>query len=131
MVKTNAKKSEPKPSAVTSPTTYSDVFIRIQPFFTDYSPSSSCQTGQQVLQFLVYLTDPEHQLVHSTLTQSIPQQWLNVWDEHDWVEDLIAEALKLGVGVIGQEYIAARMGWSPLKEEEHGSETSELTQQRA
>lgn len=130
-MKINGKKSEPKPSAVTSPTTYSDVYIRIQPFFTDYSSSSSSQTSQQVLQFLVYLTDPEHQLVHSTLTQSIPQQWLNVWDEHDWVEDLIAEALKLGVGVVGQEYIAARMGWTPQNEEDHGSETSDSAQQRA
>lgn len=127
-MKRNAKLSEPKPSAVTAPTTYSDVYIRIQPFFTDHNSSSSCQ---QVLQFFVYLTDPEHHLVHSTLTQSIPQHWLNMWDEHDWVEDMIAEALKLGISVIGQEYIAARMGWPPRNEEEQGNETGDLPQQRA
>ena len=90
--------------------------------------SPSFQTGQRVLQFLVYLTDPEHQLVHFTLTQSIPQHWLDLWDEHDWVEDIIAEALRLGVGVIGQEYIVARMGWLQRNEEEQGNEAADLPQ---
>lgn len=46
-----------------------------------------------------------------TVTQAVPAHWLNVWDQHDWVEDRVAEVLQLGVEVIGQEYIVGRMGW--------------------
>jgi len=46
-----------------------------------------------------------------TVTQAIPDHWLNVWDQYDWVEDRVAEVLQLGVEVIGQEYIVERMGW--------------------
>jgi len=41
------------------------------------------------------------------------------------VEDLAVEALRVGVEVLGQEYISGRMGWTPDKEEsseESGSE---------
>jgi hypothetical protein len=46
-----------------------------------------------------------------TVTQAVPDHWLNVWDQYDWVEDRVAEVLQLGVEVIGQEYIVGRMGW--------------------
>lgn len=49
--------------------------------------------------------------MHTTVTQAIAEQWLAVWDEYDWVEDLVAEALRVGVEVLGQEYVVARMGW--------------------
>ena len=45
------------------------------------------------------------------MTQAVPADWLDIWDEYDWVEDLLVEALRVGVEVIGQEYIVARMGW--------------------
>ena len=32
-------------------------------------------------------------------------------EKHEWVEDLLVEALRVGVEVLGQEYLAARMGW--------------------
>lgn len=35
-----------------------------------------------------------------------------MWDAHDWVEDQLAEALRLGVEMLGQEYVVERMGWS-------------------
>jgi len=54
------------------------------------------------LQFVVHLFDPEHQLVHTTITQAIPGKWLELWDDYDWVEDLVAEALRVGVEVIGK-----------------------------
>lgn len=34
-----------------------------------------------------------------------------MWEKYDWVEDLMAEALRVGVEVIGQEYVVKRMGW--------------------
>ena len=70
---------------------------------------------QTHLQFLLYLSDPDHELVHSTVTQAIPIKWLDHWDKQDWVEDSVVEALRTGVETIGQEYIASRMSW--LKEE--------------
>lgn len=54
---------------------------------------------------------------HVTVTQAVPGNWLDVWDEYDWVEDLVAEALRVGVEVIGQEYVVARMGWGGKKSE--------------
>ena len=73
---------------------------------------STTNRAQSHLQFVLYLSDPAHQLVHITVTQAVPAEWVDVWDEYDWVEDLVAEALRVGVEVIGQEYLVARMGWS-------------------
>lgn len=59
------------------------------------------------------------------MTQGIPGKWLDLWDTYPWVEDLAVEALRVGVEVLGQEYISGRMGWTPGKEEsleESGSE---------
>ncbi|KAJ3500311.1 hypothetical protein NLJ89_g9858 [Agrocybe chaxingu] len=107
-------------------TTYSHVYLRIQPFFVTYSElstsSESSKTQQQHLQFLIYLFDPAHNLTHTTLTQLVPSKWLALWDEYDWVEDLIADSLRVGVEVIGQEYVVARMGWGA--KEEHSKEGS-------
>jgi hypothetical protein len=61
-----------------------------------------------------------------TVTQIIPGKWLNLWDEYEWVEDLCVEALRVGVEVLGQEYIVARMGWdnnSPSQPSEQMGET--------
>ncbi|KAF8624845.1 hypothetical protein AX15_005726 [Amanita polypyramis BW_CC] len=131
IVKENAKLPKPNSSTVSVPTTYSDVYIRVQPFFREYNTSSSHQIVRQDLQFLVYLADPEHKLAHITLTQSIPMRWLDMWDDHDWVEDLTADVLRLGVDVIGQEYIAARMGWSVQNEEKGDGRASTLPQQES
>jgi hypothetical protein len=48
---------------------------------------------------------------------------MELWDQYDWVEDLVAEALRVGVEVLGQDYIVARMGWgNKEKEAEKASE---------
>jgi len=112
--------------ANSSPTTYSHVYLRIQSFMTSHmlpqqvtvdpaptaapAPVTPALT-QTNLQFIIHLSDPWHQLVHTTVTQAVPGDWLEMWDDYDWVEDLVAEALRVGVEVVGQEYIAARMGW--------------------
>lgn len=62
------------------------------------------------------------------MTQGIPGKWLDLWDTYPWVEDLAVEALRVGVEVLGQEYISGRMGWTPDKEgssEGSGSEEEE------
>ncbi|EJD04308.1 uncharacterized protein FOMMEDRAFT_19571 [Fomitiporia mediterranea MF3/22] len=121
LVKSNPQnEKKPQPSG-TVPTTYSSVYLRIQPFLSTLplpggkpsSPKSSTEPTH--LQFLLYLSDPEHQLTLSTVTQASPAKWLDHWENQDWVEDVTAEILKTGVETIGQEYIVARMGW--LKED--------------
>ena len=56
--------------------------------------------------------------MHTTVTQAVPGDWLEIWDEYDFVEDLVVEALRVGVEVVGQEYIVARMGWGKGKGKE-------------
>ena len=145
LIKRNAKPAQSSPFSQ-NPTTYSYVYLRVQPFSTTYalpqisSPASagtetpasspSNPSTQSSLQFLISLSDPHHNLIHATVTQSVPSRWLDVWDEYDWVEDLVVEAIRVGVEVVGQEYIGQRMGWDgrgkkekqPAVEQEPASE---------
>ncbi|KAG8965630.1 hypothetical protein FRC00_010183 [Tulasnella sp. 408] len=115
-------------SSVANPTTYSPVFLRIQPFTSSFPPTADpasadpdATTSKTVLQFLLYLSDPSHKLIHTAVSQTIPASWLALWDEDDkpgaqrkngeWIEDMLIEALRVAVEVIGQEYIVARMSW--------------------
>jgi hypothetical protein len=50
-------------------------------------------------------------LLRTSITQPVPALWVDFWDEYEWVEDVVAETLTLGVEVIGQDYLVARMGW--------------------
>ncbi|KAJ7456663.1 maintenance of telomere capping protein 1 [Mycena latifolia] len=120
LIKNNTKATTSNPeSSVQTPTTYSHIYLRIQPFLTSFAfPVSSSASDaepklQQQLQFLIHLSDPSHKLTHSTITQCVPGDWLaeGMWEKYEWVEDLMAEALRVGVEVIGQEYVVKRMGW--------------------
>ncbi|KAG7099485.1 hypothetical protein E1B28_001332 [Marasmius oreades] len=120
------KRAEPVPqSSAQSPTSYSHVFLHVQPFLSSYiipaasdtaidvqSSAPPVQAKQQHLQFLIYLSDPSHNLIHLTITQAAPGAWLAIWDDYDWVEDLVAESLRVGVEVVAQEYVVSRMGWA-------------------
>lgn len=123
IIKKNADKTLPARNDNLA-TTYSYVYLRIQPYFSTYKGSSvhGGSESQEHLQFLIYLNDPEHKLVHSTITQAVPSKWLGLWDRYDWVEDLVAEALRVGVEVVGQEYVVARMGWA--ERDDHSKEGS-------
>lgn len=100
--------------------------MRIQPYTTSYTlPQQATESNatpaepaptQSHLQFIILMSDPWHQLVHTTVTQAVPGNWLEIWDDYDWVEDLVVEALRVGVEVVGQEYIVARMGWGKKNE---------------
>ncbi|EDR16065.1 uncharacterized protein LACBIDRAFT_301773 [Laccaria bicolor S238N-H82] len=133
VVKNNVKATEAKPATSSSPTTYSHVYLRIQPFLNTYSQPTSSSSPElaseapQQLQFLVYLFDPEHKLTHTSVTQAVPASWLPIWDEYDWVEDLVAESLRVGVEVIGQEYVVARMGWGAKANGQSGVAEGEVS----
>lgn len=122
----------PSQNAAQNPTTYSYVYIRIQPFTTTLTlphhdaTTASDASSQSTLQFILYLSDPSHQITHSTVTQAVPGKWLELWDQYEWVEDLVVEAIRLGVEVLGQEYIVSRMGWDKKgeKSEEPAPETT-------
>jgi len=85
---------------------------------TPESNSELPPSTQSHLQFVLHLSDPGHQLTHTTVTQAVPGKWIELWERYDWVEDLVAEALRVGVEVIGQDYIVARMGWNSTNKEE-------------
>ena len=115
-----------------NPTTYSSVFLRIQPFFSSPIPapklpiseeeSITTAVPQPQLQFVLYLVDLKHNIAHTTITQTVPAVWLEIWDEYEWVEDLVVDVLRVGVEIIGEEYLVSRMGWGK-KKNESGSPT--------
>ncbi|KAI0670148.1 maintenance of telomere capping protein 1 [Trametes maxima] len=125
LMKRNAKPEETAQStSAQNPTTYSYVYLRVQPYTTTYAlpqihvdAEAAGTTSQSSLQFLICLSDPHHNMIHSTVTQAVPTKWLDLWDEYDWVEDLVVEAIRIGVEVIGQEYIGSRMGWDKKSSE--------------
>ncbi len=121
LAKTHSDASGPVNLPVSSenPTIHSTVYLRIQPFVTTQPLVFSAMyphhpsKAESQLQFLLCIHDPSHSLQARTVTQPLPRKWLELWDEHDWVEDQLAETLRLGVEIIGQEYVVARMGWAP------------------
>ncbi|KIK98505.1 hypothetical protein PAXRUDRAFT_674417 [Paxillus rubicundulus Ve08.2h10] len=120
----NDTNAPPKESSAENPVTYSSVYLRIQPFTRPYAlpelvdgPSDS---EGSYLQFILHLSDPGHKLSHTTVTQAIPSKWLQLWDQYDWVEDLVAESLRVAIEVLGQDYLASRMGWD--KKDRHHDE---------
>ncbi len=119
MVKRNIQPA-PTENTIQNPTTYSYVFHRIQPYTTTTSipqvDSADEPLTESSVQFLLYLSDPSHRVLHTTVTQAVPGRWLGLWDDYDWVEDLVIEAIRVGVEVIGQEYIVSRMSWDKKKE---------------
>ncbi|THH11805.1 hypothetical protein EW145_g408 [Phellinidium pouzarii] len=127
LIKSIPKKEQTPAASSQIPTTYSSVYLRIQPFFTSLPTLgnwySSETSGNTHLQFILYLADPDHQLTHLTVTQVMPAKWMEQWDTQDWVEDVVVEALRTGVETIGQEYIVARMGW--IKDDAEAPETQE------
>ncbi|KAG9094588.1 hypothetical protein FRC06_010669 [Ceratobasidium sp. 370] len=135
LVKINASHAPaaPKSPTLQNPTTYSTVYIRVQPFFSpaihtkipalpDAEPADSTvplaepRAEQQQLQFMLYLVDPSHQLAYATVTQGVSAGWLGLWDAHDWVENTVVEVLRVGVEVVGQHYVADRMGYAKRAE---------------
>lgn len=134
-IKLHASKPKKEPSSLANPTTYTPVFLRIQPFTSTLPDPTSSETTTDPapdthLQFLLYLSDPEHKLVKKTVSQIIPASWMALWEYDDseerqasggrkngeWIEDMIVEALRLSVEIVGQEYVVSRMSWDAVLE---------------
>jgi len=79
--------------------------------------------GPTHLLFLLYLSSSQN-ITHYTTTQSVPYKWIEAFEMEDaagkgvtlngWVEDVLVDALRVGLEVVGQEYIAERMGWGKV-----------------
>ncbi|KIJ68649.1 hypothetical protein HYDPIDRAFT_24907 [Hydnomerulius pinastri MD-312] len=116
-----------KESTAENPVTYSSIYLRIQPFIRSYTlpqlaEDTSTNSEGSYLQFILHLSDPAHNLTHTTVTQAVPAGWLELWDQYDWVEDLVAESLRVAVEVLGQDYVVSRMGWD--KQDQQTEDTS-------
>ncbi len=135
-----------------NPVRSSDIFLSIQAIehqadkaMFGESPKEKSGTGMvdpeegtdKLISFAIYLNDPIHGITFSTVTQTLPQKWIE-WldasaeqsetsestlppelaeivesggvDPREWVAEWIEETLSLGVGVIAQRYVAQRMG---------------------
>jgi hypothetical protein len=148
MQKRDTKSSEQKESTTEAPVTYSHIYLRVQPYKTTISipqtntapspdgttaPNAPKQTRTvSTTHFLLHLSDPGHKLQHTSLTQSIPETWLAraVWDKYDWVEDSVVDVIRQGVEVLGQDYIARRMGWIAGDGDENSAGESEADGQK-
>lgn len=117
------KKTEESPSVRTS-----DIYLSIQPIaFESASDEQNTDTTtitptSNTFSFVIYLSDPDHDITFSTVSQAFPYQWAE-WldkpedafkafdaDPRDWVIDWVEEGLGLAVGVVAQSYVTKRMG---------------------
>lgn len=92
---------------------------------------------EELVSFAVYLYDPIHGITFQTISQTLPQKWVD-WldgpaptsesseallpeeiaeiintggvDPREWVAEWIEEVITLSVGVVAQRYVARRMG---------------------
>lgn len=141
----------------------SNIYLSIQPISTDPAagtpaaaqsanlglagstpaPTIISSSSPHAFQFIVFLTDPEHSIHFSTVSQAFPVQWAEWLDSPDdafpnsatgqskgsdaasesagftpdpreWVIDWVEEGLGLSVGVVAQTYVSKRMGLSVL-----------------
>ncbi len=135
----------------TNPVRSSDIFLAIQAIsqtepkdlFGDSASEQQKSEGvvdpeenDELICFAIYLHDPIHGITFHTVTQSLPEKWIQ-WldasatsgsadsslpdeiaeivntggvDPREWVADWVEELLSLGVGVVAQRYVARRMG---------------------
>ncbi|GAA5973257.1 hypothetical protein JCM11641_003038 [Rhodosporidiobolus odoratus] len=116
--KPDAPPSSSSADGVTVPVTTCPIYMRIQPCLSpvpslpssSLNPASTTPDAQKVLYFLLILRDPTHNLVHSSMSQSMPSSWLDIpFEENEWVEDAMVEIIRRSVEIIGQEYITHRM----------------------
>ncbi len=135
-----------------NPVRSSDIFLAIQaisqtsPWSSSGDPSQAqndddaadvIEKSDELVSFAVYLYDPIHGITFQTISQTLPQKWVD-WlnapaptsdsseaplpeeiadiistggvDPREWVAEWIEEVITLSVGVVAQRYVARRMG---------------------
>lgn len=105
--------------SLTIPVTNCPIYIRIQPCLAPlpaYTPTalpsatdnltsaSDSRPTPIALFFLLLLRDPTHNIIQSSMSQSIPAAWLEIpFEENEWVEDIMVDVLRSSIQTIGQE----------------------------
>ncbi|KAI9705259.1 MAG: hypothetical protein M1820_005257 [Bogoriella megaspora] len=142
-----------------NPVRSSDIFLALQPIHHDASselfgggktgtPAEGKPEGgvqdpveeeEALTSFAIYLHDPIHSITFSTISQPVPQKWIE-WidaaspgaedtddrlqlppeiqeiitsggvDPREWVAEWLEEILSLSFGIVAQRYVARRMG---------------------
>ena len=143
-----------------NPVRSSDIFLALQPMTHDVpaelfaaSPTGTsdgekttaegvqepAEQEEPLMSFAIYLHDPIHSIAFSTVSQPVPQRWID-WldaaapdaedtgdrpqlpleiqeiiasggvDPREWVAEWLEEVLSLSFGVVAQRYVARRMG---------------------
>ncbi|BFZ63387.1 hypothetical protein YB2330_004509 [Saitoella coloradoensis] len=91
---------------------------------TSYTPTPAFLGEDKQLAFLIHLHDPTHSLTFTTTSQPLPLSWVNYLEAEaneaeeevakvhpdEWVEDWVEDSVGLGVGVVAERYVMARMG---------------------
>lgn len=125
MIAKHAAKPVQPPNA-SAPVSVTPIFLSIQPILASLpfpeavlssnpstatsTPPSVAPSAPQHLSFLLLLSDPSHNLVHSTSSQPLPGRWLSVkYEENEWVEEAMVGSLRGAVEVIGGDYVYGRM----------------------
>ncbi|KAI4212874.1 MAG: hypothetical protein LQ351_004399 [Letrouitia transgressa] len=148
----NAAQQATEVLSESNPVRTSDIFLAIQAIShtTDNTLFQSAPTEKsdqgvvepeegpdEVVCFAIYLHDPIHGITFNSVSQTLPQKWLD-WldasaaaaaegksalpeeiaeivesggvDPREWVAEWVEETLSLGVGTVAQRYVARRMG---------------------
>ncbi|RUP20059.1 hypothetical protein BC936DRAFT_139274 [Jimgerdemannia flammicorona] len=110
LIKSHQIKPTPEPTSPTAaklPVTTCPVFMSIQPCRAMLGGGTG--PGSHFL-YVILLSDPTYDLHQTTFSQSMPASWLDVpYEENEWVEDRMVEAIRLGVQIVAQEYVWTRM----------------------
>ncbi|ODQ55324.1 hypothetical protein SAICODRAFT_5270 [Saitoella complicata NRRL Y-17804] len=91
---------------------------------TSFTPTPAFLGEDKQLAFLIYLHDPTHSLTFTTTSQPLPLSWVKYLEAEakdaeeevekvhpdEWVEDWVEDSVGLGVGVVAERYVMARMG---------------------
>lgn len=102
-----------------TPVTTVPIFLHLQPVLaplsipepsllldSSSSSSSSPSTSEpkKHLQFILSLQDPTHNLQFTTVSQSVPGDWMDVeYDQSEWVEERLVDIIRVSVEVIAQD----------------------------
>ena len=68
------------------------------------TPDSKPKPKAKHLHFVLTLHDTAHNLRFTTVSQSVPGDWLDVeYDQSEWVEERLVDVIRVGVEIIAQD----------------------------
>ena len=92
-----------------APLTIPEPPLLLDPKAKDSDPAAEAVAAQKDekpkhLHFVLTLHDPVHNLRFTTVSQSVPGDWLEVeYDQSEWVEERLVDVIRVGVEIIAQD----------------------------